>query len=222
MKYFACLLLLLSFAASAEEVADCSEIANAVDRLSCFDQHFPRKDSAPTVPENQTEVNPTSDEASTGEPASIPEESLPDTSQTAAAAAAAAAAESAAAPQESPVPPDTKQSAAEAATASVQPESRVLSEPKQSTTDSEPDTLKKGAIFGRDPRIELTTTITSIRRGDQQKMVFLLENDEVWMQATPRRMPFREGDTVTIKNASVGGYFMRTENGASTRVSRIK
>ena len=73
MKYFACLLLLLSFAASAEEVADCSEIANAVDRLSCFDQNFPRKDSAPPVPENQTEVNPTSAEASTGEPASIPQ-----------------------------------------------------------------------------------------------------------------------------------------------------
>ncbi len=214
MKYFACLLLLLSFAASAEEVADCSEIANAVDRLSCFDQHFPRKDSAPPVPENQTEVNPISDEASTGEPVSIPEESFPDTSQTAAAAAAA--------PQESPVPPDTKQSTAEAEAASVQPESLVVSEPKQSTTDSAPGTLKKGAIFGRDPRIELTTTITSIRRGDQQKMVFLLENDEVWMQATPRRMPFREGDTVTIKNASVGGYFMRTENGASTRVSRIR
>ena len=220
MKYFACLLLLLSFAASAEEVADCSKIENAVDRLSCFDQHFPRKDSAPPVPENQTEVNPTSDEASTGEPVSIPEESLPDTSQT--AAAAAAAAESAAAPQESLVPPDTKQGTAEAEAASVQPESLVLSEPKQSTTDSEPDTLKKGPIFGRDPRVELTTTITAIRRGDQQKLVFLLGNDEVWMQATPRRTPFREGDTVTVKNAFLGGYFMRTASGASTRVSRIR
>lgn len=216
MKYVACLLLLLSFAASAEEVADCSDIENAVDRLSCFDQHFPKKDSAPPVPEIQTEANQISDEASAGKSAPIPEESLPDTSQT------ASAVESATAPQESLVPPDTEQSTVEADAASVQPKSLVLSEPKQSVTDVEPDTLKKGPIFAKDPRVELTTTITAIRRGDQQKLVFLLGNDEVWMQATPRRTPFREGDTVTIKNAFLGGYFMRTASGASTRVSRIR
>ena len=53
-------------------------------------------------------------------------------------------------------------------------------------------------------------------------MVFLLDNDEIWLQVEPRDLPFHEGDTVTIKNGFFGGYFMRTENRVSTRVSRIR
>ena len=84
------------------------------------------------------------------------------------------------------------------------------------------DTLGKGTIFGKDPKVNLTAAIESIRRGDKQKMVFLLDNDEIWLQVEPRDLPFHEGDTVTIKNGFFGGYFMRTENRVSTRVSRIR
>ncbi len=86
----------------------------------------------------------------------------------------------------------------------------------------EPETLSKGRLFDRDPNVNLTATIRTIRRGDKQKMVFLLGNDEIWMQAIARQLPFHEGDNVTIKNGFMGGYFMKSESGTSTRVSRIK
>jgi hypothetical protein len=81
--------------------------------------------------------------------------------------------------------------------------------------------LVRGGLFN-DPEVNLTSTIVAIRNGDKQKMVFLLENDEVWMQAAPRRLPFQEGDTVTIRNATLGGYFMRSPRGTGTRVQRIR
>lgn len=79
----------------------------------------------------------------------------------------------------------------------------------------------KGGLFG-DERVSLTTTIAAIREGEKQKMIFRLANDQIWMQANPRPLPFEVGDTVTIKNAWLGGYFMTAEKGTSTRVQRIK
>jgi hypothetical protein len=79
----------------------------------------------------------------------------------------------------------------------------------------------KGGLFG-DERVTLTTTIAAIREGEKQKMIFRLANDQIWIQANPRPLPFEVGDTVTIKNAWLGGYFMTAEKGTSTRVQRIK
>ena len=70
--------------------------------------------------------------------------------------------------------------------------------------------------------MNLTGTIVAIRRGDKQKMVFLLDNDQIWMQSNPRPLPFHEGDTVSIENATMGGYFMRSTRGMGTRVRRIR
>jgi hypothetical protein len=53
-------------------------------------------------------------------------------------------------------------------------------------------------------------------------MVFLLANDQVWIQATPRPLPFEVGETVSVRNATLGGYFMRSEKGTSTRVQRVR
>ena len=70
--------------------------------------------------------------------------------------------------------------------------------------------------------MNLTSTITGILAADKQKMVFQLENDQIWIQSTPRTLRFEEGDVVTIRNANFGGYFMRAESGVSTRVQRIQ
>lgn len=186
MKYFACPLLMMtslmalvaSSVVHAQSAAECAQIENARDRLTCFDRIYPRDDSAPSLPKVTTEVIPVPGAET---PVEQTVESVPEAGQPTAG-----------------------------------------SSTQQRLPAVEPGSLSKGGLLGLDPRVELTTTITSIRSGDQQKMVFLLENDEVWMQATPRRMPFREGDTVTIKNALLGGYFMRTASGTSTRVSRIR
>ena len=81
--------------------------------------------------------------------------------------------------------------------------------------------MSRGGLFN-DPKVDLTTTIVAVRRGEKQKMVFQLENEQIWMQSTPRPLPFEEGDTVSIKNATLGGYFMRSTKGTSTRVQRIR
>ena len=83
-----------------------------------------------------------------------------------------------------------------------------------------PPEKKKTGFLG-DELVNFTSTITSILAGDKQKMVFQLENEQIWLQSSPRRLPFKEGDAVTIKNALLGGYIMRSEKGVSTRVQRI-
>ena len=71
-------------------------------------------------------------------------------------------------------------------------------------------------------KVDFTSTLKAVRVGDQQKMVFLLANDEVWLQNSPRQLPFEKGDEVRIKSGTIGGYIMRNTNGTSTRVRRIK
>ena len=67
----------------------------------------------------------------------------------------------------------------------------------------------------------LQSRVKTVQHRDKQKMVFLLENDQIWMQISPRDLPIRAGDSVTIKNTRFGGYMMATDNGTSTRVKRI-
>jgi hypothetical protein len=80
----------------------------------------------------------------------------------------------------------------------------------------------RGGLMDWDEAVNLSTTIKSVRRRDQQKMVFRLANDQIWIQDAPRSLPIREGDEVTITNATVGGYMLRTAGGVTTRVHRIK
>ena len=68
----------------------------------------------------------------------------------------------------------------------------------------------------------MNSQIAAVRSGGQQRMVFRLANDQIWMQSSPRDLPFSVGDNVNIKNARMGGYIMRSESGTSTRVQRIE
>ena len=69
---------------------------------------------------------------------------------------------------------------------------------------------------------EISSTIAAIRRQDKTRMVFRLENGQIWMQVSPRELPFREGDQVTIKQGRIGGMIMRSQGGTSTRVQKIQ
>jgi hypothetical protein len=94
------------------------------------------------------------------------------------------------------------------------------------TASTEPAASKSGEEkqtgWLGDELVNFSSTITAILAGDKQKMVFQLENGQVWLQSSPRRLPFKEGDVVTVKNALLGGYFMRSKKGVSTRVQRIR
>ncbi len=69
---------------------------------------------------------------------------------------------------------------------------------------------------------EISSTIAAIRRQDKTRMVFRLENGQIWMQISPRELPFQKGDKVTIKQGRIGGMIMRSEGGTSTRVQKIE
>ena len=101
-----------------------------------------------------------------------------------------------------------------------------LTRPNKSKTDGEDERNSRGfslsKIFNRDPGGDFQSRIKELKAGNSQKMVFLLENSQIWLQDSPRTLPIRVGDTVKIKKGLLGGYTMRSKSGTSTRVQRIR
>lgn len=175
------------------EPVDCAKLEDPDARLACYDKLFLPEPPAAKA-EAQPEEPPVSAEA-------------PPLSE---------------APSEPPAAP-APSSDAERIVIDERPAQTVEKPGELSSPGATPPTeeISRGGLFSN-PKVDLTTTISAIRRGDKQKMVFLLANEQIWMQSSPRPLPFQEGDTVTIENASLGGYFMRTPQGTATRVRRIK
>lgn len=79
------------------------------------------------------------------------------------------------------------------------------------------------SIFNRREAEVIESSIAALRRRETQNMIFLLANDQVWLQDVPRSIEtFQTGDKVTIKSGTLGGYFMTSANGTTTRVRPIK
>lgn len=190
--------LVLSAAAlnAGGQTSHCVDIEDPSERLACFDAQF--------------RGQPVPEEPGVEEP--VVEESAPDAPEPVAETDRRADPEPAPKPAESaaPEPP--------AAAVAVTPAAETtLPAPEPAPVTPESDTTWLG-----DEKVNLSSTIRAIRAGEKQKMVFLLDNEQVWMQASPRSLPFEAGDRITIKNALLGGYYMHSENGASTRVQRIQ
>lgn len=88
------------------------------------------------------------------------------------------------------------------------------------STDQDKTWLR--GVFDKPATVSESSRIKEMHRRDTQNMAFLLENDQVWLQDSPRNLPFHIGDTVTIENGTFGGYFLTSDNGTKTRVRRIK
>ena len=89
-----------------------------------------------------------------------------------------------------------------------------------------PPSLDQRAVLGvpteNQQKLPRVARLQAIRRGEKQKMVFLLENGEIWLQSAPRDVAFYQQDKVTITRGVLGGHFMRNAAGVSTRVVRIR
>lgn len=83
------------------------------------------------------------------------------------------------------------------------------------------DQRSKGMFAWADD-LDFTAKVDAVRDKGQQRMVFLLDNEQLWMQSSPRFVPIKKGDTVRVKSGKIGGYIMRNQNDVSTRVHRIK
>ena len=81
---------------------------------------------------------------------------------------------------------------------------------------------KSNSLFDWEGVEPFISKIKKIRNREKQRMVFLFENDQVWIQIEPRPQPFREGEQVSIKAGLMGGFSMRSESGAYTRIRRIQ
>ena len=68
----------------------------------------------------------------------------------------------------------------------------------------------------------MQATIVEVRNRDRQKMILLLDNGELWLQTTPRSLPFHPGDTVNIHPGTMGGYIIRNSKGVSSRFSLVR
>ncbi|MEM7101348.1 MAG: hypothetical protein AAF541_24060 [Pseudomonadota bacterium] len=114
------------------------------------------------------------------------------------------------------------------------PRSRLPTEtPSQQTPQSEvaapapqPEEDRRGfpsgGLLDDTEDVNINSTIAAVRDREKQKMVFRLENGQIWMQSSPRALPINVGDKITIKSGTIGGYIMSVEGGVSTRVQRIK
>ena len=93
---------------------------------------------------------------------------------------------------------------------------------KEASVQTPKRKMSLGGLLDWKTQPEVETEITAIRSGSKQRMVFRLANGQIWMQSTPRALPFKAGDKVTIKSGRVGGYIMRSASGTSSRVTLIE
>ncbi len=127
-------------------------------------------------------------------------------------------------PTDSSKPASIPSSAPEDSTPVIQEALATAPSSSSSTNSSmlqEPDSPSRGMFSWRE-KLNISSRLISVRDKDKQKMVFQLENDQIWLQDSPRSLPFAEGDEITIKSATIGGYIMSNSKGVSTRVRQIK
>jgi len=189
----------------AEQTVECSQMENARERLACYDRLNPRSDTTAPLPKIRTEVLSGPNELS-----GLNEEEAAD-----------------------PAPVGTSPTHSDAAGHTVpsgDPEASQEHATSPGSSKVSPDTAasqdnagrRTGGIFDWPEKISIKSKIAAVRSKEKQKMVFRLENGQIWMQSSPRELPIRTGDEVTIKSGTVGGYILRTSSGTSTRVKRVE
>lgn len=167
----AVLLSALAMTATGAQPIDCAQVENARERLTCFDQQYPRDMSKPTALPAPVDAETPSVSYRKADPAQPPPVAQPDATDT--------------------------------------------------TSSSEGQPKSRG-IFSFPEKVNIESTLAAVKNEYQKKMVFRLENGQIWLQTSPRDMPIKEGDKVTIRNGTIGGFILSTAGGASTRVRRIE
>lgn len=186
---------------------NCAEIENAQERLTCFDQQFPsnRRPAPIAAPQRRTTPPPTvpSEVDRVAEPAVPDAVNVPSS------------------PASRTVATDAVDDVRDRAREPVREEQREPPSSASEPTASKSDFGRPTGFLGKSEQRSLESRLKEVRSQKGQKMMFLLENKQVWMQTSPRQLPIREGERITISRALVGGYVLETENGTTTRVVRI-
>ncbi len=67
----------------------------------------------------------------------------------------------------------------------------------------------------------ITARVVKVSARPRGELIVELENGQVWVQSSVRWFKVKPGDRVSITKYRLGGYSLRTEGGASTRVRRV-
>lgn len=67
----------------------------------------------------------------------------------------------------------------------------------------------------------ITARVVKVSARPRGELIVELENGQVWVQSSVRWFKVKPGDLVSITKYRMGGYSLRTEGGASTRVRRV-
>ncbi len=91
-----------------------------------------------------------------------------------------------------------------------------------SVRTEEPKQQKRG-WFSRftGEKKEYHGTVIDLLNNPKQRMVFQLDNGQIWIQSQARNLPIRKGDKVSVRSATVGGFILRSADGVSTRVDLL-
>lgn len=68
---------------------------------------------------------------------------------------------------------------------------------------------------------EIEAIVADVRESATKKLTVTLDNGQIWRQLDSQSMPLKSGETVIIRKASLGSFFMEKKSGSrSIRVKR--
>jgi len=121
------------------------------------------------------------------------------------------------APQQDPVEQSQK-NANQRVQMTPSPRQTVKSVEAGSSSQRPEKQKKKRSLFSFPEQEVIESKITKMSNRNQQRMAFKLESGEIWVQSSPRNLPFKVGDHITIKSGRLGGFILRNQSGTTTRV----
>ncbi len=69
---------------------------------------------------------------------------------------------------------------------------------------------------------QISAELVRVEKQPYGEQVFHLSNDQVWVELAPGRGLYREGQTVTVRRALMGGYMLQADGVRAARVRRIR
>jgi len=190
-----CLIIFGAVSVMAQAAEDCTQIDDPMARLACFDRQFSRSEppSGTKAGENRAGEKLNVNPANQVEQAPEP---VQETTR---------------------VEPQRKR----AGEAEVADQGGTRTQ-AQSVRTEEPKQQKRG-WFSRftGEKKEYHGTVIDLLNNPKQRMVFQLDNGQIWIQSQARNLPIRKGDKVSVRSATVGGFILRSADGVSTRVDLL-
>jgi len=69
---------------------------------------------------------------------------------------------------------------------------------------------------------QIEATVTDVQKSAYKKLTVTLDNGQIWRQLDNQPMPLKSGETVIVRAASLGSFFMEKKSGSSSiRVKRV-